>query len=416
VCYDGLGCAEDPCDGVQCAAGYFCHGGACFSSCTEDEKCDAENFLCYEGVGCAEDPCDGVRCATGYACHGGACFLSCTEHEQCDAENFLCYDGIGCAEDPCEDVRCATGYVCHGGACFLSCTEHEQCDAENLLCYEGIGCAEDPCDGVQCPVGMACYYGTCFVLDCFSDEDCPDGSVCHGGDGTTYCGAPDDPCHGVQCTTDEVCTEGVCGPPCEDQTPADVVVTGPAQSLEPGDVEALSATVYDACGAVVADAEVTWSSHDACVASIDEAGMATALGGGSTIITATAGEASGTFTLSVSAAPEGEGPISGSWRVCSVEEDGSRHHFDAHLVHTEGETDVSGTVDKVDTGATHTISSGTWDGAELTFNWYEFIAGGSRLFRAFEIQSTNTARMDGKYDDRRAAWVWNVKLVRLPEP
>lgn len=66
-----------------------------------------------------------------------------------------------------------------------------------------------------------------------------------------------------------------------------------------GDTVRLSAEAMDANGHAVAGAEFTWASSDTLVAAVDSAGLVTALGGGETTVTATAGEATGTAAVTV---------------------------------------------------------------------------------------------------------------------
>ncbi len=64
-----------------------------------------------------------------------------------------------------------------------------------------------------------------------------------------------------------------------------------------------SAVALDAAGAPVSDATFTWSVADAGVVSVDQNGLATAVGNGSTQITATSGSVSGSATIVVAVAP-----------------------------------------------------------------------------------------------------------------
>ena len=66
-----------------------------------------------------------------------------------------------------------------------------------------------------------------------------------------------------------------------------------------GDTVRLTAQALDANGHAVADAEFSWESGAASVASVDSAGLVTAVANGSATITATAGSASGSATATV---------------------------------------------------------------------------------------------------------------------
>ena len=66
-----------------------------------------------------------------------------------------------------------------------------------------------------------------------------------------------------------------------------------------GQTSQLEAEVREQAGRVMAEASVTWSSRDTLVAVVDSAGLVTAVGGGITMVTAAAGEVSGTVVVTV---------------------------------------------------------------------------------------------------------------------
>ena len=89
-----------------------------------------------------------------------------------------------------------------------------------------------------------------------------------------------------------------------DQVPASVEVSPSELTLAAlGDTASLVATVYDPLGNVISDAEVTWTSSDANVATVAADGLVAAVGNGSTPITATAGSVSGSATVTVDQVP-----------------------------------------------------------------------------------------------------------------
>jgi hypothetical protein len=90
--------------------------------------------------------------------------------------------------------------------------------------------------------------------------------------------------------------------PPPDPTPAAVEIT-PEEALleEIGETIALEATVFDEDDEIIADAEVTWSSDDEDVATVDEEGVVEAVGVGTATITAESGQASGSAELTVEA-------------------------------------------------------------------------------------------------------------------
>ena len=83
------------------------------------------------------------------------------------------------------------------------------------------------------------------------------------------------------------------------QAASAVDVSPPADTIAPGDTLRLSAEASDANGHPVADAAIEWASGDTLVASVDAAGLVTAVGRGVATVTATAGTASGTAAVTV---------------------------------------------------------------------------------------------------------------------
>ncbi len=83
------------------------------------------------------------------------------------------------------------------------------------------------------------------------------------------------------------------------QTAATVAVTSPTENVEIGKTVQLTATASDANGNPLTDPELSWSSSDPAVATIDATGLVTGVTEGAATFTATAGSASGTADLTV---------------------------------------------------------------------------------------------------------------------
>ena len=84
---------------------------------------------------------------------------------------------------------------------------------------------------------------------------------------------------------------------------ASVSVAVPATSIVAGQSERASAVVRDANGVSLPDRAVTWHSSTSTVASVDDAGMITALAVGSSVITASAEGVSGQASIDIVAQP-----------------------------------------------------------------------------------------------------------------
>ena len=123
----------------------------------------------------------------------------------------------------------------------------------------------------------------------------------------------------------------------------------------------LSAEVRDQNNRVMAGATVTWTSSANSVATVDAAGLVTAVGNGTATITASAGDARGTATVTVveEAAPDDHGnsiatatPVAIGATVQGVLTEGDEDYFEIPVptdgfrlgVFTEGDTDTHGTL------------------------------------------------------------------------
>ena len=89
-----------------------------------------------------------------------------------------------------------------------------------------------------------------------------------------------------------------------DQAPASVeVIPSELMFSALGDTATFTATVYDAQGNIIVDAEVAWASSDPEVATVSADGLVAAVGNGSAPITATVGPVSDSATVTVDQAP-----------------------------------------------------------------------------------------------------------------
>ena len=79
-------------------------------------------------------------------------------------------------------------------------------------------------------------------------------------------------------------------------------------SIEVGEMQQFTATAYDADNMEIMGKTFTWETNSTTVATIDAMGFATGVGGGSTTITATVDDVSGTARLTVNEPPEPDPP------------------------------------------------------------------------------------------------------------
>ncbi len=94
------------------------------------------------------------------------------------------------------------------------------------------------------------------------------------------------------------CTTEATGPDVATRVASITIAPAPA-NVDVGNALQLSAEARDADGNVIEGVSLTWSSADASVATVTQDGLVTGVGGGTAQITATAGNASGSATVTV---------------------------------------------------------------------------------------------------------------------
>ena len=155
---------------------------------------------------------------------------------------------------------------------------------------------------------------------------------------------------------------GPTAPPTVDPPRATTVMVSPATAeLDVGETVQLTAVVRDQNSNVMAGASVTWSTSSTAVVLVDASGLVAAVGNGTATITASAGDARGTATVTVveEAAPDDHGnsiatatPVAIGATVQGVLTEGDEDYFEIPVptdgfrlsVFTEGDRDTYGTL------------------------------------------------------------------------
>ena len=168
------GAVDDGVDTDLCfSAMQSCVNGVCVDNCFEGScstglSCNPDNL-------CVDPSCDGVVCAEGQRCEGGACIPAC--------EGIVCPGDLSCIAgrcvDACAGLTCDDCTVCEGGACITRCTT-SSC-GPGLECESSTGaCVSPGCADMTCPTGTVCRSGAC--VDACLDALCPPGDVCMMGE------------------------------------------------------------------------------------------------------------------------------------------------------------------------------------------------------------------------------------------
>ena len=145
----------------------------------------------------------------------------------------------------------------------------------------------------------------------------------------------------ITATADSVsgtATLTVAEPPPPEPVVATVTVSPSEAMIEVGATQQFAAMALTSDGMAIPDAEVTWSSSDEMVATVDANGLATGVGAGAAMITATADSISGTATLTVAEPPPPE-PVVATVTVspsAAMIEVGATQQFEAMALTSDG--------------------------------------------------------------------------------
>ena len=130
-------------------------------------------------------------------------------------------------------------------------------------------------------------------------------------------------------------TINVTEPPPPEPVVATVTVSPAEATIEEGETQQFDAMATTSDGTAVPDAEFAWSSSDTLVATVDENGLATGVGAGEVMITATADSVSGAAMLTVTEAPLTVATVTVSPAEATIEE-GETQQFDAMATTSDG--------------------------------------------------------------------------------
>ncbi|WP_437300475.1 outer membrane exchange protein TraA family protein [Sorangium sp. So ce426] len=145
-----------------CPGSYYCNEAALCAPCDTarfcGESCSActgDTLFCINLEGrtqCAE-------CRTSEDCRDG--FV-------CDPETHECKEEYECEEDP----DCPRDKICVDHTCVL-------CDTSDRCAGNSCNCCPNGINGTQMDCAAVEPGGTPMCVECLTDEQCPDGKVCH---------------------------------------------------------------------------------------------------------------------------------------------------------------------------------------------------------------------------------------------
>ncbi|KYF67424.1 outer membrane exchange protein TraA family protein [Sorangium cellulosum] len=145
-----------------CPGSYYCNEAALCAPCDTarfcGESCSActgDTLFCINLEGRAQ--C--AECRTSADCQGG--FV-------CDPETHECKEEYECEEDP----DCPRDKICVDHTCVL-------CDTSDRCAGNSCNCCPNGINGTQMDCAAVEPGGTPMCVECLTDEQCPDGKVCH---------------------------------------------------------------------------------------------------------------------------------------------------------------------------------------------------------------------------------------------
>ena len=222
---------------------YFCDGGGCDYTVTDQETDVSGCTNCGIGEVCSAGECES-ECSGDETLCGNDCVNTSTDDEHCGGCDNDCgeddgwYD-VGSSYDCCDDGSACIcqdeeyrEYFCDGGGCDYTVTDQETDVWSCTGCDEGEVCDDGSCDcdldddqvaccsDDDCSGGEGCQDNECVDV-CSSDSDCAGGcQICDSGS----CVDADDECSGDcetcdngscvndndECGSEQVCTYGMC--------------------------------------------------------------------------------------------------------------------------------------------------------------------------------------------------------------
>jgi hypothetical protein len=172
------------------------------------------------------------------------------------------------------------------------------------------------------------------------------------------------------------------------------------------------ARALDQFGNVIPDVTFTWTSSNACIASVDGNGLATAHSPGTAIITVSAGEVSAQATVLVGEVdPSLPTSLLGNWRACR--RSNGQFLFRMEVTEETGTT-LRGRV--FYPNGTSSIMTGSGTPSAFTMSWSLLVQGGSRTFGITDGRAVASHHLTGRYNDRFVFQTYDVELRRTPGP
>ncbi|MCA9552664.1 MAG: Ig-like domain-containing protein [Myxococcales bacterium] len=304
TCAEPPSCATEACPGdLVCSANMVCVAPA---TCGDDPDCP-QGQICAGGVCRVPFSCTAnSSCPTGLVCQQGVCDDPCAVDADCgDATMFGCDATTGNCRQRClgDDTQCPSGEICESFACIpAECSQDLDCpgnmvecqgeEAGHGRCVDVVACTTD----AECEPNFTCENMVCVELPaCRVDRECGGGAYCQD----RHC-QPAEPCvngaciTGFSCINDlcvpglcrgdadcpnagEVCVAGECLAPVPATAVTEVRILTPAGTVPFGGTYRFTAVALNANGDVVPGVTIAWTTGDAQIASIDAAGLATAL-------------------------------------------------------------------------------------------------------------------------------------------
>ena len=193
----------------DCIYGKECKLGQCFRRCS-GKTCDSGKYCNKHGF-CTEDK---KNCKAGHEFEDEFCILT----KECYINND-CPFGRECKNNKCirisarkqciYDSDCKGNKICWDERCYQSCRNSQTCPHRHhcskvrgtQICIPTIPSGEKGCPYK----GMVVVNSRCVFLECYSSEDCLDGTSCFQGKCMNV-----QSCRNNECKSNNECIMGVC--------------------------------------------------------------------------------------------------------------------------------------------------------------------------------------------------------------
>ena len=182
-----------------------------------------------------------------------------------------------------------------------------------------------------------------------------------------------------------------------------------SDELAVGEGGGFTARALDQFGLEMPGVEFTWTTTNACIASVSSGGTVTGRSAGTATITASADGVSGQATVVVGEVdPNLPASLLGDWLVCRRSD--GEFLYSIEITGQEPSGQLTGQV--LNSDGSSSFLSGTWSSPNFSMSWDRLVQGGARTFSINQGVALAADHLRGSYNDRFDLSTYDVDLRR----